>query len=302
MFLFHYSELNLTMWNYPVKLCPRQDGKRMAMKDATAAGEAGLRVTETRRDTGTLGKLMRLVDLVATAREPLRFSDILAQSGEPRGTVHRQLSHLLEEGLLETGADGCYRPGLRLLTLASEAWSRNDFRTVAAPHLQALHAATGETVHLGVLRGQDVVYLDKVESRQSVRMHSEVGRASPLHCTGIGKAALSILPPEHAADLITTLPLKAFTATTLTSVKALEAELASIRRLGHAFDREEHEAGIRCVAAPIAGGQGGFAAGVSVTGPAYRVAEEQLLTWAPLVRETARRISDETAIRLGPRP
>ena len=256
----------------------------------------------SRRDTGTLGKLMRLVDLVAAARTPLRFSDILARSGEPRGTVHRQLSHLLDEGLLEIGADGGYRPGLRLLTLASEAWSRHDFRAVAAPHLQDLHAATGETVHLGVLRGQDVVYLDKVESRQSVRMHSEVGRASPLHCTGIGKAALSILPPEQAATLIRSLPLKMFTSTTLVTVAALEREIAAARLAGHAFDREEHEAGIRCVAAPVTVGNGGFAAGISVTGPAYRVSEAQLQGWAGLVRDTARRISEEAAIRLGPRP
>lgn len=272
------------------------------MVEKNTAAENGQSDAAARRDTGTLGKLMRLVDLVATARDPLRFSDILAQSGEPRGTVHRQLSHLLEEGLLETGADGCYRPGLRLLRLASEAWSRNDFRAVAAPHLQALHEATGETVHLGVLRGHDVVYLDKVESRQSVRMHSEVGRASPLHCTGIGKAALSILPPEKAASLIRELPLKGFTPSTLVTAEALEREIATIRELGHAFDREEHETGIRCVAAPIAGGQQSFAAGVSVTGPAYRVSEDQLESWAALVRQTADRIAVDAAIRLGPRP
>lgn len=257
--------------------------------------------TGTTRDTGTLGKLMRLLDLVSTAEEPLRFSDILQRTGEPRGTVHRQLCHLLEEGLLEQGRDLCYRPGLRLLMLASNAWSRNEFRAIAAPYLQQLHAATGETVHLGVLSGNGVIYLDKVESRQSVRMHSQIGRASPVHCTGIGKAALSALSPDTALEIIATLDLKRFTDTTITDQDLLRQEIATIRREGHAFDREEHEAGIRCVAAPIAGADQASAGGVSVTAPAFRAGEAELASWAPLVREAARRISSELAARLGPR-
>lgn len=257
--------------------------------------------TGSSRDTGTLGKLMRLLDLVSAADEPLRFSDILALSGEPRGTVHRQLSHLLEEGLLEQGRDLCYRPGLRLLMLASNAWSRNAFRTIAAPHLQELHEATGETVHLGVLSGDSVVYLDKVESRQSVRMHSQIGRASPLHCTGIGKAALAVLPPGQASQLIASIELKRFTATTIIDPVLLEREIGMIRVDGHALDREEHEEGIRCVAAPIRLDDAMAAGGVSVAVPAFRAGEAELLSWAPLVREIADRISRDAVFRLGPR-
>lgn len=254
-----------------------------------------------KRDTGTLGKAMRLLDLVALAGEPLRFSDILLLSGEPRGTVHRQLSHLLEEGLVEQATDGTYRAGLRLLTLATLSWSRNEFREIAAPALQSLHDATGETVHLGVLRGFDVVYLDKVDGRQSVRMHSQIGRASPLYCTGIGKAALSVLPRGEASGLVQKITFRAFTQNTMSSAEALERELETIRREGHAFDREEHEEGICCVAAPISGGGDGFAAGISVTGPVFRVTRAQLEDWAEPVRLAAERITRDVAVRLGPR-
>ncbi len=251
------------------------------------------------KDTGTLGKAMRLLELVANAEHPPRFSDVLVQSGEPRGTVHRQLSHLVEEGLLETANDGTYRPGLRLLSLAARAWASADIRDIAAPVLARLHEETGETVHLGVIRGTDVIYLDKVESRQSVRMHSQIGRASPIYCTGVGKAALSLLAPDEATNRIAEMEFLRFTPHTLAGPEALEAELQVIRQAGHAFDREEHEEGIRCVAAPIRL-TGAEPAAISVAGPAYRVNQARLEEWAVPVMEAAARISSEATIRLGP--
>ena len=120
--------------------------------------------------TGTLGKVLSVLETVVTSDRPLRFSDILALTGQPRGTLHRQLSHLVEEASLTQGRDLCYEPGLRLLKFAYRSWSKNQFRAVAAPHLRRLHEETGETVHLGVLRGTEIIYVDKVESRQTVRM------------------------------------------------------------------------------------------------------------------------------------
>lgn len=252
------------------------------------------------RQTGTLGKLMALLDLVAVADRPLRFTDILELSDQPRGTVHRQLSHLTEEGLLETDRDGRYRPGLRLLSLASRSWAGNDFRSVAEPHLRALQAQTGETVHLGVLRGAEVIYLDKVEGRQSVRMYSQVGNTSPAYCTGVGKAALSALDDSTLTSILAALVFHRYTQHTHGDATALLADIAAIRACGHAFDREEHEAGICCVAAPIRV-DGEMPGGVSVTGPAYRVTARKLQEWAPLVRQAAAKIIQDIHARVGPR-
>jgi DNA-binding IclR family transcriptional regulator len=249
------------------------------------------------RETGTLGKLMVLLDLVTHADRPLRFTDILAAGGQPRGTLHRQLGHLLEEGLLEIDGDGRYSPGLRLLELASRSWARNEFRLIAEPHLNALQQLTGETVHLGVLRGASVIYLDKVEGRQPVRMYSQIGNASPVYCTGVGKAALSVLPDERLNPLIAEVT---FTPSTRTA-ETLLAEMEEIRRTGTAFDREEHEVGIRCVAAPIWSEDLSFVGGVSVTGPAYRLTMERLNEWADPVRQAAARIMSGMRIGLGPR-
>ncbi|MBX5008401.1 IclR family transcriptional regulator [Rhizobium lentis] len=253
------------------------------------------------RETGTLGKLMVLLDLVTHADTPLRFTDILALAGQPRGTLHRQLSHLVEEGLLELDGDGRYAPGLRLLDFAARSWARNEFRLIAEPHLADLQRTTGETVHLGVLRGHSIIYLDKVEGRQPVRMYSQIGNASPCYCTGVGKAALSLLSAESLAALLAGLSFTRFTAATHVSVETLLAEIGEIAEQGYAFDREEHEAGIRCVAAPLWSEDRTFIGGISITGPAYRLSMELLHQWAVPVQLTAGKIMEGMRISLGPR-
>lgn len=255
----------------------------------------------SRADTGTLGKAIAVLDIVASAEQPMRFTDILALSDQPRGTLHRQLSNLVEEGLLSLGRDHSYSVGIRLLRFAAKAWAGNQFRVIAEPHLRALHDLTGETVHLGVLRGAEVVYLDKVESRQSVRMYSQIGNASPVYCTGVGKAGLSALPDAELRSVVTTIKFRRFTDSTLITPDALLKEIEMIRASGNAYDREEHERGIRCVAAPIYSADRSFVGGLSVTGPAYRISMDLLKSWAVLVRNAADAIMYDIGARLGPR-
>lgn len=259
---------------------------------------AGARIAQA--DTGTLGKTIALLDLVAMAHAPMRFTDILALCGQPRGTLHRQLTHLLSEELLELDADGRYQPGIRLLTLATRSWARNDLRTVAAPHLRRLQAQTGETVHLGVLRGAQVIYLDKVEGRQSVRMYSHIGNASPAYCTGVGKAALSVLDDERLNERLAAMTFEPFTPRTHRNAHSLLNDISEIRARGYAFDHEEHETGICCVAAPIFSPERDIFAGVSVTGPAYRVSVEKLSEWSSDVTACAFEIMTDLGNRLGP--
>ncbi len=252
-------------------------------------------------DTGTLGKAMALVEMVADAAAPLRFTDILNRSGQPRGTLHRQLRHLVEEGLIELDTDGAYVPGLRLLRLASRAWSRNEFRQLAAPHLQVLHDATGETVHLALLRGADVIYLDKVEARQAVRMHSLIGNASPAYCTGVGKAALATLDDAEIRTRLDAVKFEHFTDSTHADIESLLADVKEIRQRGFAFDLEEHQQGICCVAASIRVVEQNLLAGISVTAPAYRVGEGVLEAWTAPLLAAAEAICRDVMAGLSPR-
>lgn len=251
--------------------------------------------------TGTLGKALAVLDLIAQSPEPLRFTDLLKRSAQPRATLHRQLSHLLEEDLIQLNEEtGTYELGLRLLNLAAAAWSRNSLRGVAAPFLQDLHARTGETVHLAVLRGERVVYLDKVEGRQSVRMHSQIGNTSPVYCTGVGKAMLAALDEASLHTLLNNLQFESFTAQTIPDRAALLAEIQQIRQQQYAEDREEHEEGIRCVAAALVAADGQLRGGISVTAPVFRLQAEQLEQWRAWVVVAAQAINEQLLILLGP--
>lgn len=252
-------------------------------------------------NTGTLGKAMAVVEAIASADAPLRFGDLARQVPQPKATLHRQISNLVEEGLVEARPDNTYGLGVRLLKLAARSWSDSQFRLIAEPHLIQLHKDTGETVHLGILQGIEVIYLDKVESKMSVRMHSQIGKASPCYCTGVGKAALSALPLERASELAAQIQYVRHTPHTITDAQGLLAELETIRRTGISYDSEEHETGIHCIAAPIYSSDRSLVAGLSVTAPTYRVHREQLDEWADIILATTSAIMDDMNIRMGPK-
>ena len=252
-------------------------------------------------NTGTLGKALSVLDVIASSRTPMRFTDVLHKLDQPRGTLHRQIQNLVEEGLIEIGLDQSYSLGPRLLKLAASAWSKNTFRVIAEPHIEQLHDATGETVHLGVLNRVEVIYLDKIESRQTVRMHSQVGNASPAYCTGIGKAMLAVLPAGEFAQRVREIEFQRHTENTIVDAASLLAEMEAIRVDGVSHDREENEPGIRCVAAPISDNSHRIIAGVSVTAPSYRLNTKDIERWTHLVRKTADNILADMEDLMGPR-
>jgi len=133
-----------------------------------------------------------------------------------------------------------------------------------------------------------------------LRMHSQVGKTSPVYCTGVGKAALSLLPVEELTRLAAELEYHRFTDNTIVTAEALVADVEAIFQNGYGFDLQEHELGIHCIAAPVRAPGRNFRAAISVTGPAYRVDIAQLRRWAPLLRQTADNISADLACRLSP--
>jgi DNA-binding IclR family transcriptional regulator len=244
------------------------------------------------KGTGALDKGLNLLERVCDAPTPPRFVDLLRETGMPKATLHRMLGALLAHRLISLDPrDQTYRVGLRALEMAQRSWEGIDVRGAAADDILALGEKTGETVHLAVLDDTEVVYVDKVESRQRIRMFSAVGKRGPLHCTGVGKAILAFMDERRRQALLEGLPLKKFTAHTHTSRQGLLRHLEEIRRQGFARDLEEHELGIQCAAAPIFDHRGEVVASVSVTGPSFRITSKRVDEFAPLVVQAARNIT-----------
>lgn len=249
-----------------------------------------------RRADGTVGKALAVMDMVAGFNRPVRFAELLARSDQPKATLYRLLQTLVNQRMLayDAGAQ-TYAPGLRLVRLAHAAWRQSSLAPVARMFLDRLSAEVGETVHLAQLDEGQVLYVDKRNARHPVAMFSEAGKVGPGYCTGVGKAMLAFLPDAERAECIAMQSFYRHTPATLTDAAALRAELDAIRADGIAFDREEHEPGIICIAAPILGAQGRVLGALSITTTTRRNSLGDLAALRPALQDTANRIAEAAA-------
>jgi DNA-binding IclR family transcriptional regulator len=217
--------------------------------------------------------------LMFVASRPRSINDVAEHLGVHPTTALRILHTLLAWRMLNRRPDGSYRLGAAVIELGHRALEAVDIRDIAQPFMRQIHEATGETVHLALLENDHVVYIDKIESQHPVRMYSRIGLVAPLHCTGVSKAILAFLDDEQRVGVVAKADFTAYTAHTLTTPETLLADLALSRERGYALDDEEHELGIRCVAAPILHADGSVAASVSVSTAGARVDRERLLSY-----------------------
>jgi IclR family KDG regulon transcriptional repressor len=234
---------------------------------------------------------LKLVDALAAIDHGRGVTELGEELRLAKSTVYRLLQTLVSHGyVVQDPATGRYHLGLKFLELGSLVSNRLSIPTIARPHLQRLMEATNETVHLGLLEGHEVVYADKIECSQTIRMYSRVGRRSPLHCTALGKALLAYQPEEALREVLCA-GLQRQTARTITTARALRAELKQVREAGHASDNEEFEEGLRCLAAPVRDHRDAVVASVGIAGPAVRFEPERLPELIKLVQETAEAVS-----------
>ncbi len=255
------------------------------MLKSGANGQLVYRIQVLERAFGILGVL-------AENKADMSLSELAAGVRLHKSTVHRLLMVLESERFVErNAASGRYRLGSRLIELGLAAVSRLDVYEIARPHLRALVDETGETAHLGVLRGGEVISLVNVESQRTVRTPSTVGRRSPAYCTSLGKAMLAYADAAEFDEFVRHHPLKPYTRKTIASVSQLRKELRLVRERGYAIDDEEREEGLRCIGAAVRDHSGAAVAAVSIAGPAFRIRTERIPELAPLVVRAAARIS-----------
>jgi DNA-binding IclR family transcriptional regulator len=245
----------------------------------------------------TLDRALSILDLLA--EKPRRINDVAEHLGVHHSTALRLLHTLRAHGFAKELPDHSYRLGAATFRLAFTALEGIDLRSVARPFMEQLNEETGETIHLATLEDGDVVYIEKVEARHRVRMHSSIGGIAELHCTAIAKALLAYQSEAQQDWLISSHPLTRFTEHTLTTAAELRADIARIKERGYAINNEETEPGMLGIGAPIFGGDETMVGAMSVVAPSNRVDRASLEGLAPALlaacdgvsREFGRRVS-----------
>jgi DNA-binding IclR family transcriptional regulator len=245
--------------------------------------------------TAAFGKFINVLQAIADASPPLDMRLLVAQVGLPRATVYRLVAGLQQEGLVRVDRRGRFVLGSRLISLASRSWNTFDLRAAAAESLLDLRDKTGETVHLAVPSESEMVYIDKLESPQTVRMTSRIGTRVLMHASSVGKAYLSRLPQDELAQLLENLTFVRKTPHTIMRRKDLVAALAEARRLGYATDKEETEPAILCLGAAICDDSGHPIGGISVSVPKYRFDRSAQRRFPAFVVACAKQISGNVA-------
>lgn len=241
----------------------------------------------------SVDKACYLMEVVSDYPEGVAITELAKAVGMYKSTVHRLLTTLMRRGYIEQdNRSGKYKLGYRLLDLGMKLLSSIDLRREAMPFLQELAVAANEVVHLALMDQGEIVYVEKVESQNTIRMHSQVGKRVPIHATGLGKAILAYLPSKEASAIVERYGLAPLTEHTITDAGAFLQSLAETRKLGFAMDIEENELGICCVAAPILDNKRRAVAACSVSGPNIRMTPDRLRELTPVVVETGRRISE----------
>lgn len=207
---------------------------------------------------------MTLLTAFQTGDTELTLAELSRLTGIAKPTAHRILAELVRWDMVERGPGG-FRLGMRLFELGQLAPRQQELREAAAPFLAELFEATRATVHLAVLDGAEVFYVQKLDASRGPKVPSRIGGRMPAHCTGVGKAMLAFSPEDTVRRLMAG-GLSRRTPRTVIAPGLLHRELDTIRRRGVAEEHEESAIGIACVAAPVLTADGIAVAAVSVTG------------------------------------
>lgn len=244
-----------------------------------------------------LDRALDVLEALADGEEPLGVTELARRVGATKSAAYRILANLERRGYVsKDGTTARYSLGTRLAFLGHQSLGSFDVRTVARPILEDLARQFHETVNLGVIDGDDIVYIDMIESNHGLRMAAKVGARDAVYATALGKAILAFLPERTIAECVQR-PLLSRTERTITDPALLIADLERVRARGVAEDLGENEIGARCVAAPIFDYSGNVIAAVSVSSPESRLDDER----AAIVAAATRAAADEITKRIGGR-
>lgn len=247
--------------------------------------------------TQTLIRGLRVLEALTTQDRPIGVGELSRMLDLPKSTVQRLLRTLDQEGWAQTSNDAVTRWQLspRLLALARRDTLSKSLREVAMPHLRALGARTGETIHFTVLdRDVQLVLIERVDSVHPVRTFNAIGATTALHTSCSGKAVLAMLPPDRVEEILAR-PLAKVMPNTSVDPQHLMHQILEARERGYAVNISENRANVCAVGAAVADNSGQPVAAVAISMPDIRFEPARVPEWGALVRDTARAITDALA-------
>lgn len=240
----------------------------------------------------TLTKSMMLMEVLADAGSPMGLSELVRKVDLPKSTCHRILSILVNERLVQfEQRSRTYGIGFRFMSLAFQTWQNLDLRRAATEDMQRLGKFAGENIHLAVPDGNEIVFIDRVESHEILRHRSAIGNRASIHCTALGKAMVASMSAERRDAIVSSLSFEQVADKTITDPAQFDREIADIQRTGYAIAIREHQSDVCAVAASIRDFRGGIVGAISISAPVFRADRKKLVGWAPAVMEAAKRIS-----------
>lgn len=241
----------------------------------------------------SVDRALRIFEVISEKKEGFGVTELSNRISLNKSSVYRMVSTLVRHGLVEQDpATEKYKLGYKVLELSSILLDSIDLRIEARSSLKKLEQVTNEVIHLVVYDRGEVVYIEKLEGTETLRMHSKVGTRAPMHCTSVGKVILAHLPALDVAHIIDKHELKPHTHHTITDKEVLMRQLDDIKAKGYALDLEENEVGITCIAAPIFDHSRKIVASVSISGPTMRMTKERLDELKTSIIDVSKQISN----------
>lgn len=244
----------------------------------------------------SIDRAFDILELLSKESRGLTMTEVGLRLDLHKSTVHRILSSMRERGYIEKSQEtGNYRLGLGFIELASLYLNSLELKTEAMPFMHQMTKQTAQTAFLAIRDGREVVYIDKVETYDSLRRYKIIGRRRPLHATSLGKALLSGLRDKEIERMYAQYPFEKLTGNTLQTFDALMEEIHQIRKQGWSVDNEENEPGTRCVGAPIFDYRDRVIAAVSI---AWDISVHPDLTWTEM-SEYVYKCANDISIKMG---
>lgn len=232
-----------------------------------------------------------IIELLSKEQKSMSLTEISKSTGISKSTVHRLLKAMYSRHYVEKDKNNCYSIGIKLIELASYHINGLELQTEAKPFLSILRSELNLTVHLGILDGDEVVYIEKMDLYRSAMLYAQIGYRSPAYCSSIGKCLLSCLSGEELDEALFNCKFEKFTPNTIDNIKDFKQYLKKVRRQGWAMDDEEYKVGNRCVGAPIFDYRGDAIASISASGHISQISNENLPLIIEQVQESAYQIS-----------